>query len=546
MTGGPRFGEHVTFARVTVLPSAERVWVDRVDLSLKPGRLERLRQPPRERAGRFDPAIVAVFAAVVSAAGAARPSLWFDEAATISASGSRSVPELWALLGNIDAVHGLYYLVMHGWFAVFPATEFWSRMSSCLAVGGAAAGVVVLGRQFSTRSVAVCAGIAFAILPRITWAGIEARSYALSALAAVWLTVLLVQAARRDRVVLWPLYAVGLVVSTLLNLFVVLIVLAHAVVVSVVAGRRPTIVRWAVAACAAVVIVVPFLVFCRTQIAQVHWISPIGPHTVVEIVREQYFDHSVPFAVLAGVLLVALIVLCRKGIRAPDTGDRRLAVVAVAWMVLPTAVLLLYSVWLKPIYYPRYLCFTSPGMALLLGVCIVALAQARERITAVLAAFALAATPNYLLVQRGPYAKEGMDYSHVADVITERAAPGDCLIMDNTVTWLPGPIRALTAARPSAYEKLVDPGRGLPAVDRNWLWDGHLGIRGVADRIRQCTVLWTVSERDDTVPDAQSGPALDPGPRLARSPAYRVPQQLGFHVVQRWQFSFAQVTKSTR
>jgi mannosyltransferase len=28
--------------------------------------------------------------------------------------------------------------------------------------------------------------------------------------------------------------------------------------------------------------------------------------------------------------------------------------------------------------------------------------------------------------------------------------------------------------------------------------------------------------------------------------AYQVPQRFGFHVVERWQFSFAQVTKSTR
>ena len=63
---------------------------------------------------------------------------------------------------------------------------------------------------------------------------------------------------------------------------------------------------------------------------------------------------------------------------------------------------------------------------------------------------------------------------------------------------------------------------------------------------RQCTVLWTVSERDNTLGDRDSGPALDPGPKLAKAPAYRVPQQLGFHIVERWQFSFAQVTKSTR
>jgi mannosyltransferase len=59
-------------------------------------------------------------------------------------------------------------------------------------------------------------------------------------------------------------------------------------------------------------------------------------------------------------------------------------------------------------------------------------------------------------------------------------------------------------------------------------------------------VLWTVSERDPTVPERQSGPALDPGPRLTRAPAYQVPQRLGFHIVERWQFSFAQVVRSTR
>jgi mannosyltransferase len=55
-----------------------------------------------------------------------------------------------------------------------------------------------------------------------------------------------------------------------------------------------------------------------------------------------------------------------------------------------------------------------------------------------------------------------------------------------------------------------------------------------------------VSERDTTVPDRQSGQALDPGPRLKRAPAYQVPQRMGFHIVERWQFSFAQVVKSTR
>ncbi|HWF40457.1 MAG TPA: glycosyltransferase family 39 protein, partial [Acidothermaceae bacterium] len=179
---------------------------------------------------------------------------------------------MWRLIHNIDAVHGLYYLLMHGWFAIFPATEFWSRLSSCLAVGIAAAGVVVVAKQFSTRTVAVCAGIVFAILPRVTWAGVEARSYALTAAAAVWLTVLVVAAARRNARTLWMLYGPALVLSTLLNIFVVLMVLVHAVVVAVVAEKRAPVVWWAATSTVALLVVAPFLAFSRTQIAQVRWI----------------------------------------------------------------------------------------------------------------------------------------------------------------------------------------------------------------------------------------------------------------------------------
>lgn len=56
----------------------------------------------------LDPWAIALFATAVSAAWACRPSLWFDEGATISAAASRTLPELWRLLGHIDAVHGAY------------------------------------------------------------------------------------------------------------------------------------------------------------------------------------------------------------------------------------------------------------------------------------------------------------------------------------------------------------------------------------------------------------------------------------------------------
>lgn len=497
-------------------------------------------RPVPAAARPWDAVAVAALATALSAAGAARPSLWFDEAATISAS-TRTVPQLWAMVHNIDAVHALYYLLMHGWFAVFPATEFLARFSSSLAAGLAAAGVVVLGGRLTGRATAVTAGIVFALLPRVTWAGMEARSYALTMAAAVWLTVFCVAAARRGRWWWWLLYAVLLGGAALLNVFLILMVPVHAVVLAVLATGWQPRVGWAVSAGAAVAAVVPFLLYAQTQLFQVGWIYPLGDRTVEMVLQEQYFDRSPAAALAAAAILAAgLPMLGRSG---PAAG--RLAVVTAAWILLPTVILLVYSAVRQPIYYPRYLSFTAPAMALLLGTAIVALGRSRIAVAAALTAFAAAAAPNYL-DQRGPYAKAGMDYSQVADLIGRAASPGDCLLMDNSVGWMPGPVRPLLAARPAAYQKLHDFGRGRTAIQRNRLWDAHVAVWAWADRMPDCPAIWTVTERDPTLPDHQRARALEPGRRLARTMAYQVPSRFGFEVVERWQFSFAQVTKSVR
>ena len=109
----------------------------------------------------------------------------------------------------------------------------------------------MLGRQLSTRRVALAAGLVFALLPRVTWAGIEVRSYALTMVAAVWLTVFCVVAVRRNGPRWWLGYAVLAFIATLLNVFLVLLVGVHAVVVAVLGRSWAVWRRWAVAAAVA-------------------------------------------------------------------------------------------------------------------------------------------------------------------------------------------------------------------------------------------------------------------------------------------------------
>jgi mannosyltransferase len=491
----------------------------------------------------WDAPIVGILAAAVSLVGAGRPSFWYDEAATISASYSRSLAQLWQMLGNVDAVHGLYYLIMHGWFAVFPPTEFWSRAPSGLAVGAAAAGLVVLGKQFSTRTVAVSAGVVCGILPRATWAGIEARPYAMSMMAAVWLTVLLVHAARRDTAWLWVSYAVVLAASILLDIYVMLMLLAYTAFACFFWRSRRVLTRFAVASVVAVGAVTPFVKMAVGQTHQIVWIAPIGHRTIEDVAVQQYFERCPPFLIASALLVVIAIGLW---LFTSAQLDRQLMTLAIGWLVLPTAVIVGWSAFVHPIYTPRYLCFTAPGVAVVVGLCIGAVAVKPWVAPAVVVLLAVAAAPNYLMVQRSPYAKYGMDYSQVADLIAAKAAPGDCLLVNDTVTFMPAPMRPLLAARPDTYRKLVDLSLWQRATDRNDVFDTNLIPEATAGPLSDCRVVWIITQADPAVPAHEQAQAMPPGPLFGSTPAFSVPRDLGFWLKERWQFNLVQVVEATK
>jgi mannosyltransferase len=500
----------------------------------------------RPQRALLDPLIVALLGAVVSLAGAGRPSFWYDEAATISASYSRSLTQLWHMLRNVDAVEGLYYLLMHGWFKVFPPTEFWTRVPSGLAIGAAAAGVVVLGKQFSSRTVALAAGVVCAILPRATWAGIEARPYALSMTAAVWLTVLLVRATRRDNAWVWLCYGLVLATSMLLDVYLLLLTPVYVVFICAFRRSRTVVLRFALASVLACCALMPFLIAAIGQAHQISWVAPIGHRTIEDVAIQQYFERSPPFTILSALIVATAIGLWLFTSARLVEADRQLLTLAIGWLVIPTAVIVIWSALVHPVYTPRYLSFTAPAMAVVLGVCIGALAVTRWAAAAVVCLLAIAAAPNYVSAQRSPYAKYGMDYSQVADLITAKAAPGDCLLVNDTVTFMPAPMRPLLAARPDAYRKLVDLTLWQRATDRNDVFDTNLIPEVVAKPLSQCRVVWIITQADQAMPAREQGPALAPGPRYGVTPAFAVPHDLGFRLVERWQFNLVQVIKAVR
>jgi mannosyltransferase len=261
------------------------------------------------------------------------------------------------------------------------------------------------------------------------------------------------------------------------------------------------------------------------------------------VVVQQYFERSPPFAVLSALIVVVAIVLWLRTSRLTEA-DRQLLTLAVAWLAIPTAAIVAWSAAAHPIYTPRYLSFTAPAMALPLGVCIGALAVKPWVATAIVILLAVAATPNYIRAQRSPYAKYGMDYSQVADLITAKAAPGDCLLVNDTVTFMPAPMRPLMAARPDAYRKLIDLTLWQRATDRNEVFDTNLIPEVVAKPLSHCGVVWIITQADKSMPAHEQGSAIPPGPQYGATPAFAVPYDQGFRLVERWQFNLVQVIKA--
>ena len=210
---------------------------------------------------------------------------WGDEADTISAA-SRSLPQLLRLLGHVNAVHGLYYLLLWPVVRLAGPSEFAVRLPSALAMAAAAAGVTAIGRRLVSRQAGLYAGLVFALLPTVTRQAHDARPYALLTAAAALASYLLIRLAERPTLRLLAGYAGCLVAVGYLQLCGMLLLPAHAIALAALApaGRARTMRRWLASATAASLAVAPVAIIGWQQRAQIAWIPRPGWHDGTDLV----------------------------------------------------------------------------------------------------------------------------------------------------------------------------------------------------------------------------------------------------------------------
>ncbi|MFJ8729864.1 glycosyltransferase family 39 protein [Streptomyces bauhiniae] len=387
--------------------------------------LDRPLAPPRapERRTTAPVLVPAVLATALGLWGLTRhDSMWRDESVTYQAA-HRPLGQLLALLGHIDAVHGLYYLLMHAVFALWDGGLVALRLPSVLATALAAAGVGALGTRLAGPRTGVLAGVLFALFPATQQYAQEGRSYALVSAGVVWATYLFLRGLGSTARGWWVGYGVVLAVVCWVHEFAVLVLFAHAVTLRLLGMPWR---RWGVAAAGVLVAVAPLVVVSAGQAdQQLGWLG-----------RPSLAMWLAFLAVSALGLLLS---------RIPALADRTVTALALPLLTVPPGLLITGSL-LKPWYVDRYVLYALAGLALLGGVALARLPAHLGKVGACLLAVAL--LPASLSVRTPESRKD--DVVAVARTVTELSRPGD------GVLFLPSRRREWLMSYPALYARLDD------------------------------------------------------------------------------------------
>jgi len=444
------------------------------------------------------PLAAGLFALGISLPGITSASIWYDEAATITAV-TRSWPQLWEMVQTVDAVHALYYTLMHVVVDLVGYSPLSLRLPSAIIVGLTSAMLVLFARQFGRPRLGIVAAVVFALLPRTTWMATEGRSYALTALLALVLTMALVHAVHARSRRSWVIYGVLVVLSCTVFIYSALIVVAHALSMvrwlSLRTGNAlPTVRRWLVASAIATIALAPLGLAVIAQSGQVHWLDTTDASTATNVVLNQWFYSSWPFATVGWVLMIlgCSFLSRRRGLS--------LGSIVVPLLVAPTAILILVS-FAMPLYTPRYVAMCLPFVAIAIGA---ALDRIRPpaAIAAALAILAVLAVPQ-IEQQRQPEAREVTDWSAVADwVSADRLSAGEgamtAIIYGNVYGHPTATARVVAYSYPDAFTGTIDVTLDTPAAESGQLWETTRPLQETLYRTTTAgvTYLITSTSRD--------------------------------------------------
>ena len=481
--------------------------------------------------------------------GLARQSAMGNDEAASRWAASLSLAQLAHLLRHVDAVHGLYYLLLHGWMAAGTSPAV-LRVPSVIAMVAAAALMVILARRLTGPGRAgqlagLFAGLVVALSPVVSYYAQTARSYALVYVCVLGQCLALLSALQaehagaeqagteqagtelattgRARIAGWWLcYGALVTVGAYLNEMTLLVLAAHAITVGLARYGRAAVRHWAVTSAVSVALVSPLLWLSATQQNAVSWIPRPGAHDVW-VLYHDYFGSTLAGAVLVTACAAAALVPAAGRRRKPPghetrqrhTGGVSVPSMAVPLLLVPAGLLLLESRTGLPLYQDRYVLYGQAGAALLAGAgaaragqWLAAAARRPELIVlpgAVLCLFALLLQFPAQEHARLPASRE-FNFGGPSFYLAAHSRPGDAVLFMNSF------YRKAELAYPAQFRGTSDIALAVPPADAASFEGTDKPLQAVIPLMLARRRIWVIG-RLPSLPSL----LLPPGPERAES-----------------------------
>jgi len=291
------------------------------------------------------PIAASFFVMAFELARGAKDSMWLDESFSFAVA-KRPLGSFLEFVWSQEANMGPYYLVLWGWIRLDDG-DLWIRALSALFTVAALWGIWLLVRRWSGQVVAAVAVGVFVFTPYVLSWSMQARSYSMAMAFTAWSMVFADQMMKQKG--RWPSVVfgamVGLAVATQISTVFVFVGVVLAIWLLV--PTWETTRKLALAGIAAMATFAPFAFAAISNPDHASWIPRLTPSVFW---TELTSATSGPlWALLIGSGWVCLIVASFRDARF------RPYLIALAGSVSGVLVLVMVSVWLKPMFINRYL-----------------------------------------------------------------------------------------------------------------------------------------------------------------------------------------------
>lgn len=440
----------------------------------------------------LSPALVLVL--LIQSWGIGTPSLWADEVATVSAA-KRPLSALWVLLQKIDMVHGTYYLFMHFWGQLFGFDPFWLRFPSAIAITAAAGVIWFIARRVSGERLAWTSLALAAVMPRLTWAATEGRSYAFSALLGALITLFFLDAfvlkhASKNKT--WLAYGLSIGLGIDIFFYTILLAITHGIWLKVSRKSIPKQWWWAFGTGLGLGSFVG--VWAGIEHGQVGWLPKISIRTMGEVLVGQNYLGSETVALLATGLILALALGARRQATS-KIEDQAIGLWTLS-AVLPTAAVIGYSILISSIYDSRYFTFATPMVVLLLALALDKLMPLVVKWVALALILALCLIP-----YRDFRSESGKptNWSQVAKLVQQQTKPNDVIVYADYAERSPS-VSRIAIGYPDAFRGLRDITRSQSKRSNQGLYPERKLLSLVLGKLSDSKKVWLLANQaKDTV-----------------------------------------------